>query len=81
MNTEQIFKIRIICEEYFQHQQNLCHVFIDVKRHLIGYVMPCSLSGLPCGNTTSNLIRTNEHLNDAAIGAGQVHRRMVQNNS
>ena len=27
--TEQIFNLRILCEKYLQHQQNLYHVFID----------------------------------------------------
>ena len=29
--TEQIFNLRILCEKYLQHQQNLYHVFIDFK--------------------------------------------------
>ena len=27
--TEQIFNIRVLCEKYLQHQQELFHVFID----------------------------------------------------
>ena len=30
--TEQIFNLRILCEKYLQHQQDLYHVFIDFKR-------------------------------------------------
>ena len=30
--TEQIFNLRILCEKYFQHQQDLYHVFIDFKK-------------------------------------------------
>ena len=30
--TEQIVSIRILCEKYLQHQQNLYHVFIDFKK-------------------------------------------------
>ena len=30
--TEQIFNLRIRCEKYLQHQQDLCHVFIDFKK-------------------------------------------------
>ena len=30
--TEQIFNLRILCEKYFQHQQNLYHVFIGFKK-------------------------------------------------
>ena len=29
---EQIFSLRILCEKYLQHQQNLYHVFIDFKK-------------------------------------------------
>ena len=30
--TEQIFNLRILCEKYLQHQQNLYHVFIDFTK-------------------------------------------------
>ena len=30
--TEQIFDLRILCERYLQHQQDLYHVFIDFKK-------------------------------------------------
>ena len=30
--TNQIFYLRILCEKYLQHQQDLCHVFIDSKK-------------------------------------------------
>ena len=30
--TEQIFNLRLICEKYLQHQQDLYHVFIDFKK-------------------------------------------------
>ena len=30
--TEQTFNLRILCEKYLQHQQNLYHVFIDFKK-------------------------------------------------
>ena len=29
--TEQIFNLRILCEKYLQHQQNLYHVFIEKR--------------------------------------------------
>ena len=32
--TEQIFNLRILCERYLQHQQDLYHVFIDLKKAL-----------------------------------------------
>ena len=30
--TEQIFNLRILCEKPLQHQQDLYHVFIDIKK-------------------------------------------------
>ena len=30
--TEQIFNLRILCEKYLQHQQDLYHVFTDFKK-------------------------------------------------
>ena len=30
--TEQIFNLRILCENYLQHQQDLYYVFIDFKK-------------------------------------------------
>ena len=30
--TELIFNLRILCEKYFQHQQDLDNVFIDFKK-------------------------------------------------
>ena len=30
--TEQIFNLRILCEKYFQHQQDLYNVFIGLKK-------------------------------------------------
>ena len=32
--TEQIFNLRILCEKYLQHQQDLYHVFVDFKKAL-----------------------------------------------
>ena len=30
--TKQIFNLRILCEKYLQHQQDLYHVFVDFKK-------------------------------------------------
>ena len=30
--TEQIYNLRILCEKYLQHQQNLYHVFLVFKK-------------------------------------------------
>ena len=52
--TELIFNLRILCEKYLQHQQNLYHVFIDLKKPLTEYGM--QPYGPPCGSTISVLI-------------------------
>ena len=46
--TEQIFYLRILCEKYLQHQQNLYHVLIDFKT-LTEYGM--QPYGPQCGST------------------------------
>ena len=37
--TEQIFNLRFLYENYLQHQQDLYHVFIDLKKALDGVGM------------------------------------------
>ena len=32
--TEQIFSLRILCEKYLQHKQNLYQAFVDLKKAL-----------------------------------------------
>ena len=49
--TEQIFSLRILCEKYLQHQQNLYHVFIDFKK-AFDRVWHAVLWA-PCGSTIS----------------------------
>ena len=34
--AEQIFNLRILCEKYLRHQQDLYHVFIDFKKAFVG---------------------------------------------
>ena len=31
-STTEIFNLRILCEKYLQHQQDLYHIFIDFKK-------------------------------------------------
>ena len=49
--TEQIFNLRILCEKYLQHQQNLYHVLLISKKPLTEYGM--QPYGPPCRRTTS----------------------------
>ena len=46
-----IIDLRILCEKYLQHQQNLYHVFIDFKKPLTEYGM--QPYGPSCGSTIS----------------------------
>ena len=55
--TEQIFNLRILCEKYLQHQQNLYHVFIDFKQ-AFGRVWHAALwATMKNYNISANLIR------------------------
>ena len=49
--TEQTFNLRILCEKYLQHQQNLNNVFTEFKMPLTEYGM--QPYGPPCGSTIS----------------------------
>ena len=49
--TAQIFNLKILCEKYLQHQNNLYHVFTDFKKPLIEYGMQSYAP--PCGSTIS----------------------------
>ena len=44
--TEQIFNLRILCEKYLQHQQDVYHVFVDFKK-AFDRVWHAALSGQP----------------------------------
>ena len=52
--AEQIFSLRILCEMYIQHQQNLYHVFIDFKKAFERVWQ--EPYGPPCGSTISEQI-------------------------
>ena len=49
--TEKIFNLRILCEKYFQHKQDLCRVFLTSRRPSTGFGM--QLCGQPWRSTTS----------------------------
>ena len=52
--TEQIFNQHILCEKYLQHQQDLYHIFIHLKKN---------------NNINANLIRVIKNLYNRATGA------------
>ena len=71
--TEQIFNLRILCEKYLQHQQNLYHVFIDFKK-AFDRVRHAALWATKLKyNISANLVRTNEQLYDKATSAVQLN--------
>ena len=65
-NTEKIFNLRILCEKYFEHQQNLYHVFIDFKK-AFGRVWHAALwATMKKDNISTNLIQVIKKLCDKA---------------
>ena len=60
--TEQIFNLRILCEKYLQHQQDLYHVFIDFKHTALWATMKKY-------NISTNLIQVIKNLYDKASSA------------
>ena len=59
---EQIFNLRILCEKHLQHQQDLHHVVIDLKKTFdrVWYVDLCAT--MKKYNISANLIRVIKHL-------------------
>ena len=64
--TEQIFNLRILCEKYLQHQQNLYHVFIDFKKAFDKVWHAALWATMQIYNINAKLIRTIETLYDKA---------------
>ena len=71
--TEQIFNLRILCEKYFQHQQNLYHVFIDFKKAFDRVWHAALGATVRKYNISANLVRTIEQLYDKATSAVQMN--------
>ena len=62
--TEQIFNLRILCEKYLQHQQNLYHVVIDFKKAFDRVWQTALRATMRKYNINANLVRTIEQLYD-----------------
>ena len=71
--TEQIFNLRILCEKYLQHQQNLYHVFIDFKKAFDSVWQTALWATMRKYNIIANLIHTIEQLYDKATSAVQIN--------
>ena len=64
-NTEQIFNLRILCEKYLQHKQDLYHVFIDFEK-AFDKVWHAALWATTKYNISANVVRVIKHLYDKA---------------
>ena len=71
--TEQIFNLRILCEKYLQHQQNLYHVFLDFKKAFDRVWHAALWATMRKYNISANLVRTIEQLFDKATSAVQMN--------
>ena len=67
--TEQIFDLRILCEKYLQHQQNLYHVFIDSKKAFDRVWHEALWAPMEKYNINASIIRAIENLYDKALSA------------
>ena len=71
--TEQILNLRILCEKYLQHQQNLYYVFIDFKKACDRVWHAALWATMQKYNISANLVRTIEQLYDKATSAVQMN--------
>ena len=60
--TEQIFNLRILCEKYLQHQQNLYHVFVDFKKAFDRVWQEALWTTMRKYNINASIIRAIENL-------------------
>ena len=67
--TEQIFNLRILCERYLQHQQDLYHVFVDFKKAFDRVWHEALWATLKFYNINSNLIKVMQNLYSKASSA------------
>ena len=71
--TEQIFNLRILCEKYLQHRQNLYHIFIDFKKAFDRGWHAALWATMRKYNISDNLVHTIEQLYDKATSAVQMN--------
>ena len=67
--AEQIFNLRILCEKYSQHQQDLYHVFIDFKKAFDRVWHEALWATMKLYNINENLIKIIESLYNKATSA------------
>ena len=71
--TEQIFNLRILCEKYLQHQQNLYHVVIDFKKAFDRVWQAALWATMRKYSISANVVRTIEQFYDKATSAVQMN--------
>ena len=64
--TEQIFNLRILCENYLQHQQDLYHAFIDFKKAFDRVWNAALWATMKKYNISTNLIQVIKNLYNKA---------------
>ena len=67
--TEQVFNLRILCEKYLQHQQNLYHAFIDFKKAFDRVWHSALWATMKKYNISTNLIQIIKRLYNKATRA------------
>ena len=67
--TGQIFNLRILCEKYLQHQQDLYHVFIDFKKAFDRVWHAALWATMKKYNISTNLIQVIKNLYNKATSA------------
>ena len=64
--TEQIFNLHILREKYLQHQQDLYHVFIDLKKDFDRFCHAALWANMKKYNISTNLIQVIKNLYNKA---------------
>ncbi|WP_419584782.1 RNA-directed DNA polymerase, partial [Thiolapillus sp.] len=67
--TEQIFNLRILCQKYLQHQQDLYHVSIDFKKAFDRVWRAALWATMKKYNISTNLIQVIKNLYNKATSA------------
>ena len=67
--TEQIFSLRIHCKKYFQHRQDLYHVFVDFKKAFDRVWHAALWATMKKYNISTNLIQVIKNLYNKATSA------------
>ena len=68
-STTEIFNLRILCVKYFQHQQDLYHVFIDFKKAVDRVWHAALWATIKKYNISTNHIQVIKNLDNKATSA------------